>query len=196
MGPYERAKKDLDEPDPALEFGFADCRALAEAPGARVPTWREWEAAHRGMQGRIWPWGDAAPDASCLTLRTLRGALRREDPESSMGMGRDAWTVDWSCRVVDDFVRLARTTTAFGLEGVVRWGSEWNVAEGSVLGANHEGLLRSFCDYGEERVSYDRWQASNPKEAYPSHHRAFRGRGLATCGTAARYPYAAFRLVI
>jgi len=53
---------------PLTYVSRADAEAFCAASGVRLPTDNEWEAAARGGDDRLWPWGDELPDTTRATF--------------------------------------------------------------------------------------------------------------------------------
>jgi serine/threonine-protein kinase len=61
---YERGKPGI----PIVNVTIDDARAYATWAGKRLPTEQEWQKAARGMDGRVFPWGDLATPSRANVL--------------------------------------------------------------------------------------------------------------------------------
>ena len=57
-----------DDGVPLTYVSRAEAEAFCAANGVRLPTEVEWEAAARGGDDRLWPWGDEPPDTTRATF--------------------------------------------------------------------------------------------------------------------------------
>ena len=69
---------------PAIAVNWWSAYAFARFEGKRLPTSLEWEAAARGADGRLFPWGDQV-DLSAVELRRL---LERPPADHLRGVAR------------------------------------------------------------------------------------------------------------
>jgi formylglycine-generating enzyme required for sulfatase activity len=53
---------------PLTYVSLHEAQAFCDQAGVRLPTEIEWEAAARGGDDRLWPWGDELPDATRATF--------------------------------------------------------------------------------------------------------------------------------
>jgi formylglycine-generating enzyme required for sulfatase activity len=96
-----------DDGVPVTYISRDEAEACCVANGVRLPTEIEWEAAARGGDDRLWPWGDEVPDATRATFgRGIGGpSLPGLHPAGSAPCGAQdlagnvyEWTADGAVR--------------------------------------------------------------------------------------------------
>eukprot|EP00667_Euglena_gracilis_P002569 EG_transcript_2571 len=188
-------KDDTDDvDDPVLELPFFKAKQFAEALGGRLPTWQEWEAAARGEDAWLYPWGNTLDPEAVTFDAPVEWEVKYKTVQTRTSFlhGSERWEVG-----TGSSLRLARwgvygyERSPFGLKSLARCGFEWNTANGD-LGPNgpNTHLLRTLGDYYTQAV----FEGSD--EAKCGHHRAFSGPVLPLYAKPNRLTRtAAFRIV-
>jgi formylglycine-generating enzyme required for sulfatase activity len=82
-GPDSSIEGRMDHP--VVQVSWHDAAAYAEWAGVRLLTEQEWEKAARGIDGRIYPWGDAFDSDRCNTYGSGIGTTTPVGRYSSNG---------------------------------------------------------------------------------------------------------------
>jgi formylglycine-generating enzyme required for sulfatase activity len=141
---------------PANHVSWFGANAYCQAMGARLPTEAEWEYAARGDDGRIYPWGNSAPNPtravyqsqSFENLKPVDALPEGASPFGVYGLAGSVWewVADWYGQ---DYYSLSPavnpTGPESGLTRVIRGGA-WpaNNQADRIRAANRSSITPDF----------------------------------------------------
>ncbi len=129
---------------PVVNVDWWDAYAYCSWRGGRLPTELEWERAARGIDGRIYPWGDNFDSSKCNTEESnilqpneVKQHVSGISPTGCYDMAGNIW--EWCADYFNPF------DTSQNAPRVVKGGSF----------SRHE--LRAKCAFRNEHPASDRW---------------------------------------
>ncbi len=143
---------------PAVEITWYGAQAYCEWAGRRLPTEAEWEKAARGLDSRVYPWGNEidctkAQYANCGgSLLPVGSQPEGASPYGVLGLSGNVWewVADWYAE--DYYFLSARENPAGPTDGIARVlrGGSWDYDWKHLRAANrrNNGPAASMHDYG------------------------------------------------
>jgi gamma-glutamyl hercynylcysteine S-oxide synthase len=147
---------------PVTETTWAGARAYCLWRGADLPSEAQWEAAARGADDRLYPWGDAAPDRSraFVSNRTGETAAVGGRPEGAGPFG----TLDMAGSLAEWTLSLKQAYPYDGRDGredpslpgerVTRGGDYLYDAEPETLTVSHRNGFSSAPERGHRHIGF------------------------------------------
>jgi formylglycine-generating enzyme required for sulfatase activity len=119
---------------PVVNVGWDDAAAYAGWTGARLPTEEEWEKAARGVDGRVYPWGDAFDADRCNS--------GEDQIDTTTPVGRYSPQGDSPCGCADMSGNIWEWTTS-----EAGTGGERRVLRGGAFGDEAWFVRCAFCGW-------------------------------------------------
>ena len=133
---------------------WEQARRYCEAHDARLPTEAEWEFAARGSDGRIYPWGDEAPNAELLNAcgKECVAWMKKADPGAAIAAMYDEDDGFATTAPVGSF---PKGRSSWGIQDIVGnvwewvadWYAEYDPASATTMTTAPKGPAK-----GDERV--------------------------------------------